>query len=199
MRNVIRRVFNALAVVSLVLCVLTVIIWIDGLFKPFHLQRINTHANGWTSQSVLSRSGYLELSWEQTFLPNPSAYVFPKPGVTLSPERPGPLWRVAEYVAGTDHTGWSYSAIVYTHRQDLAPFNPNEPPATSKRIDSSLLLVPDWLLVLLLLPLPLMQLNEAMKRRTRWRSMHCVECGYDLRATPDRCPECGTIARAEAR
>ena len=34
------------------------------------------------------------------------------------------------------------------------------------------------------------QQREAIKRRSAGR---CVGCNYDLRATPDRCPECGAV------
>ena len=52
--------------------------------------------------------------------------------------------------------------------------------------------VPCWFLLLLTIPLPVIGWRSWRGQR-RVRAGCCVRCGYDLRATPERCPECGTV------
>jgi hypothetical protein len=43
---------------------------------------------------------------------------------------------------------------------------------------------------------PLSILTFGYRRRMKRRAaMLCESCGYDLRGTPHRCPECGTVPR----
>jgi hypothetical protein len=56
--------------------------------------------------------------------------------------------------------------------------------------------VPLWSAAALFLILPLAW-DRGHRRRyrleRRMRTGRCLNCNYDLRATPGRCPECGTI------
>jgi hypothetical protein len=45
--------------------------------------------------------------------------------------------------------------------------------------------------------LPARWLALRVRQRRRIESGRCTTCGYDVRATPDRCPECGAVSSAE--
>ena len=58
------------------------------------------------------------------------------------------------------------------------------------------LIVPHYAIALLSALLPIIWFRRYLNERRSARVGCCVECGYDLRATPDRCPECGAIPNA---
>jgi hypothetical protein len=59
---------------------------------------------------------------------------------------------------------------------------------------ASVLSVPFWAVAALTLVAPAIMLQRRLKDR-RWRRAGlCPTCGYDLRASRGRCPECGTPA-----
>jgi hypothetical protein len=74
-------------------------------------------------------------------------------------------------------------------------FDANRPLAAA---DDSFVQVyaPHWLAALLFALLPAIWVTGLVRRRRRVRGQRCAACGYDLRATPERCPECGTVAVA---
>jgi hypothetical protein len=65
---------------------------------------------------------------------------------------------------------------------------PNVPPWFSRPAIS----IPHGFVVFLLAILPAIYVGR--RARSRWRAKHghCRVCGYDLRASQGRCPECGT-------
>lgn len=62
--------------------------------------------------------------------------------------------------------------------------------------------VPYWFMLVgaaVLLALCLKQVHR--RRIVRWRAAHglCLHCGYDLRASSGRCPECGSVPGQELK
>jgi hypothetical protein len=55
------------------------------------------------------------------------------------------------------------------------------------------LAVSTWYPVVGLGVIPILWIAFQLRRKSRRSGGFCTGCGYDLRATPDRCPECGAI------
>jgi hypothetical protein len=58
---------------------------------------------------------------------------------------------------------------------------------------------PLWAAALLMASLPAYRLwrdHRSHRARRRESEGRCLNCGYDLRATPGRCPECGAVPAA---
>jgi hypothetical protein len=101
------------------------------------------------------------------------------PAVTLSP---GVSWTSLD----AKPIAWR-SAVVPRYRSVVDP-SPNAYARSARFLD-----VPYWLLAALTALVPL-QWIRVRRRLARLPRLACKGCGYDLRATPQRCPECGRVA-----
>jgi hypothetical protein len=103
-------------------------------------------------------------------------------------------WRNTFSYPGT-RTEWTIGG--FRHTLDLQIY-----PDQTATILSRRLLIPRWSVIVIIalfaVP-PVVRARSYWQRRRAVREGHCAVCNYDLRASPERCPECGTaVARGKA-
>ena len=92
-------------------------------------------------------------------------------------------WGRAQYRKTTDWFGVARMATIGTQ---------GERQIMRYTLDYAVVAVPYWVLLLATGVAPALWLRGRLRRRGRIIGGRCARCGYDLRATPGRCPECGT-------
>jgi hypothetical protein len=108
--------------------------------------------------------------------------------------------RLADLAVQLNASGpWEFQFLGFGHRVQMGyAFIANvikPPPVDIMRV----WVVPLWPMVMLTAILPAWWTVGYIRSRRRNGEFCCAHCGYDLRASPDRCPECGTPAVSEQR
>jgi hypothetical protein len=96
--------------------------------------------------------------------------------------------------ASVDRTEWE--AVGFCYQLNFRVY-----PDLVANVKSRRLLIGNWFLLLMvaLSAMPsIIRVRSYLRRRRAARKGRCSFCGYDLRATPDRCPECGAIPVASS-
>lgn len=189
MKRLGRWLFNLAAVVSSVLFGITVLLWIRSFIASdiYYDARVwGGSAWGdsrWRQRVVWSGSGVVGYAIEQGINGSPLVDAQPlhirSAPWTRGIPRP---WRVMT-VARKSFFGVEYGT------SSLAP-----------EVWRREIVAPYWLVAAAFAPIPATWLLQWELPRRRVRAGRCAFCGYDLRATPERCPECGKVPNAiEAR
>lgn len=166
-----RRLVNIAAAASLLLCFACLCLWVRSGFVRDYVSR--EHGGKRTSM-FYSAGGYAGVWTRQGNAAAPSGSPGPWTWRTESNGKPRWQWRWPQYSA--------YS------------FRPTEANARASGMSFQFreLQIPYWLLTLSAWLLPAFCGWRQWKVSRRCGAGLCSKCGYDLRASSERCPECGT-------
>lgn len=173
------KLHTTVAAVSLALSLAAVALWARSLWR---FDAFSTEIRG-CSVSVCTPRHALRLGWKDT----PGYYYFNTRG--WSSYTPMHNKTLGEFLAirhlrptsgtrGPDR----YRALGFEY----------QPLWRDWRISTRGADVPFWFLAIVFAIVPLHWARRAWRVR-RLRAGLCPVCGYDMRATPDRCPECGAV------
>jgi len=177
-----RRLLNLLMVLSLLMCAAVVALWVRSY---------------WVSDAVFLGTKSVErgahsVSGTLALVENGMPNLRPRPGLRRerSDSRGSSPWVDASPLSLPNRAGFGYreTGLPAGHFRLPGGTDIFVPPVITGRM----VLVPLWLPVVLFALLPAARLYRRV--RPRYHAGRCQRCGYDLRASPGRCPECGATA-----
>lgn len=186
MKRLRRTLFNALTALSLLICIATAALWVRGtkFGETFLVKKVSVGPpQTLRFVQVWSAAGGVRLMVGR--VRSPQLFRAGEPmwehSIYDAGTRPYPINRFEEGSART----WRWFEV-YWRRAERETYGEAYYSAT----------MPCVLIVCLAMVLPanwVLRARRAMRRRSWRREGRCENCGYDLRATPDRCPECGNV------
>ncbi len=191
-----RRLLVALSAVSLLLSLVVIFVWIRSHWvqSQWGYLTASIPRARWAQYGSSSARGRFCFLYVTTQYANPADIA----DVTQN----GQLGFYYE-VTNVDHDNFDLPTETFWNRRGFAlQFQEIQKKDVRQTDRLTWAMIPDWLVILILLLLSLPGLLHFSRTRRHHRLGLCPACGYDLRATPDRCPECGTVptnpAEAEA-
>jgi hypothetical protein len=189
-----RRLFNLLAGLSLLLCVASAAVWVESNWFIQHIiyaavmpQTGAVPLSNWHMDHI--SCGWGAITIERTITTHDEPVSAPKSGLHFRQDQIRSNW-----VKPTVGTGTTVmNQLGFARWGGIGVRTINGMTVNGYASTSTTTVLPMWFLLLISVTLPLTWLYVGMRRRNRLCAGACQFCGYDLRATPDRCPECWAI------